>query len=212
MTKKSAFLVLICFILGGCAFGRTQDYLLAHPTLQYSSKERLAVGVQDRRPYILNRDKEENFVGLQRGGYGNPFDVRTASGLPLAEEMTKVLASALAQAGGVVTSLKISPTTSRAEIIQLSQANSAEKAVLLSLYEWKADTASRTRGIYNIEMEVLTSKGDVLARKRVQGIDDLGGSFWSLDPQANAQTALPAAFQKKLEELFEGEIAAALDK
>jgi hypothetical protein len=61
-------------------------------------------------------------------------------------------------------------------------------------------------------MEVLTNKGDVLARKRVQGIDDLGGSFWSLDPQANAQTALPAAFQKKLEELFEGEIAAALDK
>jgi hypothetical protein len=102
MTKQSALLVLICFTLGGCAFGRTQDYLLAHPSLQYSSKERLAVGVQDRRPYILNRDKEENFVGLQRGGYGNPFDVRTASGLPLTEEMTKVLASALAQSGGVV--------------------------------------------------------------------------------------------------------------
>ena len=212
MAKKSAFLLLMCFTLGGCAFGRTHDYLLSHPTLQYSSKERLAVGVQDLRPYILKHDKEENFVGLQRGGYGNPFDVRTASGLPLAEDMTKVLTSALAQAGDVVTSIKISPTMGRAEIIRLFQTNSADKAILLSLYEWKADTAARTRAIYNIEMEALDSKGDVLARKRVRGTDNLGGSFWSLDPQSNAQTAVLVAFQKKLEELFEGDIAAALNE
>jgi hypothetical protein len=145
MTKKSAFLLLIGLTVGGCAFGRTQDYLLAQPTLQYSSSERLAVGVHDRRPYILNHDKEENFVGLQRGGYGNPFDVRTASGLPLAEDMTKVLASALARSGDRVTSIKISPTMGRAEIIRLVQAKHAEKAILLSLYEWKADTAAKTR-------------------------------------------------------------------
>jgi hypothetical protein len=212
MTKKRASLLLICWTLGGCAFGRTQDYLLSQPTLQYSSQAPLAVGVQDRRPYILNRDKGENFVGLQRGGYGNPFDVRTASGLPLAEDMTKVLARALARTGGRVTAIKISPTMSRAEILRLGQAHHAEKALLLSLYEWKADTAARTRGIYDIEMEVFNIQGEVLAKKRAQGTDHLGGSFWAFDPQANAQTALPAAFQKKLEALFEGEIAAALDK
>ncbi len=150
--------------------------------------------------------------GLQRGGYGNPFDVRTASELSLAEDMTKALASALAQAGGIVTSIKISPSMSRAEIIRLFQTNNAEKAILLSLYEWKADTAVRTEIIYDVEMEALDNKGDVLARKRAQGKDQLGGSFWSIDPQSNAQIAVPAAFQKKLEELFEGDIAAALDK
>ena len=143
MTKMRAFLLLVGFALAGCAFGRTQDYRLSKPTLQYSSQERLVVGVQDRRPYILNHDKGEDFVGLQRGGYGNPFDVRTASGLPLAEDMAKVLASSLTQAGGVVTPLKIGPTMTRAEIIRLCQSNNAEKAILLSLYEWKADTAAR---------------------------------------------------------------------
>ena len=212
MTKKRALLLLICFILGGCAFGRTHDYLLSHPTLQYSSQERLGVGVQDRRPYILNHNKEENFVGLQRGGYGNPFDVRTTSGLPLAEDMTKVLANALTQAGGIVIPVKISPTIGRAEVIRLFQTNNIEKAMLLSLYEWKADTAARTRTIYDVEMEVLDNRGHVLAKKRAQGTDNLGGSFFSLDPQANAQTAVPMAFQKTLEELFEGDIADALDK
>ena len=164
MTKTRVFLLLVGFALGGCAFGRTQDYRLSRPTLQYSRQERLVVGIQDRRPYILNHDKGENFVGLQRGGYGNPFDVRTASGLPLAEDMTHVLASSLAQAGGVVTPLKISPTIARGEIIRLFQANNAEKAILLSLYEWKADTAARTRIIYNTEIEVFENKGDVLSR------------------------------------------------
>jgi hypothetical protein len=210
MTKRRVFLLLVGFAVAGCAFGRTQDYSLSKPTLQYASQERLVVGVQDRRPYILNRDKGEDFVGLQRGGYGNPFDVRTASGLPLAEDMAKVLASALTQAGGVVTPLQISPTMTRAEIIRLWQSKNAEKAILLSLYEWKADTAARTRLVYNAELEVLDDKGGVLASKQIQGEDNLGGSFWSLDPQANAQAEVPLALQKKLEELFADEITAAL--
>jgi len=211
-TKKTAFLLLVGFALGGCAFGRTQDYRLAQPTLQYSGQEQIVVGTQDRRPYILNRDKGENFVGLQRGGYGNPFDVRTASGLPLAEDMTKVLAKSLAQAGGVVTPVKISPSMARSEVIRLLQSNNAKKAILLSLYEWKSDTAARTRVIYNVEIEVLDNHGDILSRRTMQGEDNLGGSFWSLDPQANAQTEAPIAFQKKLEALFTGDIGAALDK
>jgi hypothetical protein len=55
----------------------------------------------------------------------------------------------------------------RAEIIRLFQSNNAEKAILLSLYEWKGDTATRTRIIYNAEMEVFDKQGDVLSRKRM---------------------------------------------
>ena len=111
-----------------------------------------------------------------------------------------------------MTPVKISPTMARVEIIRSFQANNAEKAILLSLYEWKADTAARTRIIYNAEMEVFDNKGYVLSRKRIQGEDNLGGSFWSFDPQANTQTEAPLAFQKKLEELFAGDLAAILEK
>src|SRR2546430_12859124 len=35
------------------------------------------------------------FVGLQRGGYGNPFDVRTKGDGPLADAMTTALVNTL---------------------------------------------------------------------------------------------------------------------
>ncbi|MGH8489436.1 MAG: hypothetical protein ACREXS_11390 [Gammaproteobacteria bacterium] len=99
MVQKYLCLVLISLVLVGCAFGRKQDYLQAQPILELTRKERLAVGVQDRRPYILDHDKDEDFVGLQRGGYGNPFDVGTQSKQALAEDMAKVLAVALGRHG-----------------------------------------------------------------------------------------------------------------
>ena len=77
MSRKYLCLLLISLMIVGCAFGQKQDYLQAHPVLEYTNKARVAVGVQDPRPYILDHDKDEGFVGLQRGGYGNPFDVST---------------------------------------------------------------------------------------------------------------------------------------
>jgi hypothetical protein len=42
----------------------------------------LAVAVHDERSEVASGDKNPAFVGLLRGGYGNPMDVRTASGAP----------------------------------------------------------------------------------------------------------------------------------
>lgn len=210
MVRKYLCLLLISLVLVGCAFGRKQDYLQAHPALELTRKGRLAVGVQDRRPYILDHDKDEDFVGLQRGGYGNPFDVGTQSEQALAEDMAKVLTAALGHSGAMVTPVKLSPSLSKAEAIRALQSTNAEKSLLLLLYEWKSDTYSGTEIIYELEMEAIDKQGKVLATKRAQGIDQLGAAIW--DPQGHAQEAVPAAFQRKLEDLFSGEIAEALNR
>lgn len=210
MVQKYLCLLLISLTLVGCAFGRKQDYLQAHPVLEYASKGRLAVGVQDRRPYILDHDKDEDFLGLQRGGYGNPFDVGTESKQPLADDMAKVLTKSLGRSGAMVIPVKLSPSLSKAEVIRALQSINAENSVLLSLYEWKSDTYNGTEIIYDVEMEAIDKRGKVLARKRAQGIDQLGAAFW--DPQGHAQEAVPAAFQRKLEDLFLGEIAEVLNR
>ena len=75
----------LLFLISGCAM---LDYRQAAPDLHISTKERLSIGVQDHRPYVLNHDKEENFIGIQRGGFGIPVSLPTASGHPLAEDMT----------------------------------------------------------------------------------------------------------------------------
>ena len=210
MVRNYLCLLLIPLMLVGCAFGQKQDYIQAHPVLEYTSKGRLAVGVQDRRPYILDHDKDEDFVGLQRGGYGNTFDVSTKSKKPLAEDMAKVLTGALRHSEAIVTPVKLSPSLSKAEVIHTLQSTNTEKSLLLSLYEWKSDTYTGTKIIYEVEMEAIDKQGKVLAKKKAQGTDQLGSDFWN--PQGHAQEAVPAAFQRKLEELFLGDIADALHK
>ena len=42
--------------------------------------------------------------------------------------------------------------------------------------------------------------GATLAEKRIQGRDDLGGSFWN--PPSHAKGAVPLAFKAKLEEVL----------
>ncbi|MEQ1638381.1 MAG: hypothetical protein ABL903_17015 [Methylococcales bacterium] len=140
MLQKYIVLLLISLLLGGCAIGRKQDYTLATPTLAYTGKGILAAGVHDQRPYILDHDKDEDFVGIQRGGYGNPFDVTTESKKPLAEDMTQVLINALSHSGARINPLKLPPSLSRVKVIEEFKASNADKLLLLSLYEWKTDT------------------------------------------------------------------------
>jgi hypothetical protein len=76
----------------------------------------------------------------------------------------------------------------------------AEKALLLTLNEWKAGTYSTTALIYNIELLMIGPDDTILARAARQGRDNLGGSAWN--PPAHSRKAVPIAFQSKLEELF----------
>ena len=124
--------------------------------------------------------------------------------------MTKVLSNAFAGSGTIVIPVRLLPSLSGAEVIRALQATNADKFLFLSLYEWKSDTYGGTEIIYEVEMQAIDKQGRVLARKKAQGIDQLGAAFW--DPQGHAQDAVPAVFQRKLEELFRGEVADALSK
>jgi hypothetical protein len=210
MWRKIGIVVLMAGLLSGCAVGRKQDYLSASPGLSSAVSGRLAVGVQDRRPYILDHDKDEDFVGLQRGGYGNPFDVSTKSNQPLADDMAKVLTKSLMQSGARVTTVKLAPALSRDQVIAALRAAPADKLLLLSLKEWKSDTYQGTEIIYDAEMEAFDAGGKPLAHKRIEGTDQLGAAFWH--PQSQAQEEVPKSFQRKREILFAGDIAKALSK
>jgi len=191
----------------GCA---RQDYRRAAPDLHLATKERLSVGVQDHRPYIINHDKEEYFVGIQRGGFGIPVSLPSESTRPLAEDMTGVLVKALAKTGATVIPIKITPVMDKDGILQIAQSQQAKKIILLTLLNWKTDTYQSTDLIYDVSMTVLDSQGHELATKRLEGTDNLGKSI--LAPQSIATELAPIAFQKKLEELFGGDISTVLSK
>ncbi|MFA5924058.1 MAG: hypothetical protein WC856_22675 [Methylococcaceae bacterium] len=206
--KALITILLVCLILAGCA--SRQDYRLAVSDLHLVTNERISVGVQDHRPYITNHDKEEYFVGIQRGGFGIPVSLATESMRPLAEDMTSAIVKSFANAGATVTPMKVTPVMDKDTILHLAQSQQAEKIILLTLLNWKTDTYQSTDLIYDISMTVFDVKGHELTTKHLQGTDDLGKSI--LDPQSIATELAPKSFQKKLEELFGADISAVLSK
>jgi hypothetical protein len=95
MLRKSILIVGLGLLLGACAIGNTHRYDLGDASFAIESDETVAVTVVDLRPYVVSGDKTPDFAGLMRGGFGNPFDVTTAAGKPLAEDMTSSIVASL---------------------------------------------------------------------------------------------------------------------
>lgn len=170
--------------LGACAVGNRYDYSNAIGGLPVSGKGNIAVEVIDARPYVVSGDKTPDFVGIQRGGFGNPFDVRTASGEPLAGEMRTGIANALQKQGFTVVPAN----------------GTAPRRLQLKVLEWKTDVMARMKVLYDLTLGILDAQGKVLATSRTQGEEVLGGGF----EKANEGNAAKS-FELRITELMRDE-------
>ena len=190
-------IVLAALAASGCAVGNKHNYTMA-PELGVQGARSVAVGAQDARPYVVSREKTPDFVGLQRGGFGNPFDVTTESGRPLADDVAGAIAASLSRRGFKATTVAVG--AAGADTRQLASQAGAERLALVSIHEWKSDTFQNTALLYELVLRVFDANGTELANNRVTGRDNLGGSAWN--PPAHAKGAVPEAYRRKLEELF----------
>ncbi len=186
-------------MLGGCAVGVTHQYSNTALQIKATTGSKLGIGVQDRRLYVVTKEKPENFVGLSRGGFGNPFIVRTASGAPLADDISKSIQAALSNSGVTVSAINIPVGIDEVAAIKLLTATNG-KAVLIELNEWKADTYMSTTLTYDVRALVIDVDGKVISSKKISGSENLGGS--AMNPPEHSRKAVPIAFRRKIEELF----------
>jgi hypothetical protein len=193
-------LALIGLLATGCAVGNRYAYdsVIVNPAVSGTST--LSVATYDQREYVRSGDKAPQFIGLQRGGYGNPFDVKTRDDRPLADNMTAVIVNSLRLKGFPAQAVVITPSMSLSEVRQRLTVLETERALLLTLHEWKSDTYMNVGLSYDVTLVVMEHAGKVLAEKRLAGRDNLGGSFWN--PPAHARDAVPQAFKAKIEELL----------
>ena len=174
LARKGIFLLFATLLLalGGCAVGNRYDYGSAISGLPVSGKGELALSVVDARPYVLSGDKGPDFVGLQRGGFGNPFDVRTGSGRPLADEMRDAIAKALQQQGFTV----------------VGGTAAAPRKLELRVLEWKTDVMVKMKTIYDLQLSVFDASGALLAQSKTKGEDVGTGGFESGNATNAART------------------------
>ena len=197
--SKLLISVLTILIISGCAVGNKHNYSDATPNIKATQGNKLDLGAQDQRVYILNGDKPSTFVGLSRGGFGNPFNVDTQSGKPLSDDFAKAVTRALSKKGVQVTEINIPSRMAQADVIK-NLTQSGNKAVFISIKEWKSDTYQSTSLNYDIQVQVIDKSGKVVAKKSISGNENLGGDL--INPPSHAKRVIPLAFQTKLEELF----------
>lgn len=201
-TARLLFLsLLVASSASACAVGREQAF---HTTSiqvsRSSSRSSVAIAVHDLRGEVVTGDKEPDFVGLSRGGYGNPFDVTTASGAPLAEDFARTIARGLEAAGHRVQVVPIAHGVAPDQALAKLSHTRADCLLLVHIKRWKSDTYQTTGLEYDLEVVALDERAKPRGRARQHGRDYVGSSFWN--PGAQAEAAIPKIFAQKLEALL----------
>ncbi len=191
-------LALLTLFLQGCA--NQFSYSNANVSFGATGSGTLAIATQDQRPYIINGKKSPNFIGLVRGGYGNPFDVTTESGKSLAEEITGALAASFQKSGFTTVPVTVSHLENDKAIKDKILAAKSDKAVLFVVKEWKSDTYVNTALLFDLSLQVLDGSANIIVERQIGGNNDLGGSAFNVYKHSHA--AVPKAFQVKLEEII----------
>jgi len=193
-------LLVVVTVLGGCATGTGHSYTGTTPELAVSGTRVAAVAVGDARPYVVSGNKTANFVGRLRGGSGNPVDILTESGNPLAADFGTTIAAALRAKGFKASVLPGTIPTVPEEIAAAMKKVGAERMVVVIILDWASDTFVSTELDYDVALTVYNAAGKGLGATRLAGRDNLGGD--AADPSGHAKAAVPVAYRKILERLF----------
>ena len=185
----------------GCTTNMQYDYRAKALTLPSVAVTRtVAVAAQDQRPAVLKGEEKPDYVGSQRGGYGNPWKIKTEGEVPLAGVFADLIAQGLQKQGAKATTVRIAPGIAQKDALEALKATNSERLVLLTIEEWDSDTYQNTDLDYNLLLEVFDAQGKVLASSRVKAKDNIENGLWN--PAGNAEEKAPAALCERVERLF----------
>ena len=200
MWKSVSAGVLIVLLLSACPIGVKHDYDQKLLDLGIATSATVAVGTLDHRPYVVNGQKAPDFVGVSRGGFGNPFDVTTQSGKPLASDISGSIVASMKAKGVDAKAVELKPALSLDEASIAVRAAGTQRSVVLTLLEWKADSMFNVGLNYDFDLRVFGKDGKLLVSKLQQGRENLGSSD-PFSPGGSSQV-LPR-FRRMIEMLFQ---------
>ena len=196
---KKILLLFIALLFTGCAVGNKYNYQSSMITLPVkpSVKRTLILSVEDLRPDVLSGKVGPNFVGIQRGGFGNAFDVTTSSGKPMTEDMSDAVAQGLRNAGYHVKNVQ--GNHNNVYLVQLATNNGATRIVVLKVYEWKSDIYLGITLNCNLHLSVFDAKGELLAENTMRFMEEIGGGQIGVE---NNSRVMADEFAKRIGYLF----------
>lgn len=196
------FLLWAALSTAGCAIGNTH-------TFNYRPQETsepgrgttvLVFAVKDERPYIVAGEEPASFVGEQRGGFGNPFNVLTSDGRPFAQHVAETVERDLEAAGFKVLA---SDRLAEGEIGGFLAEQGANRAVAVVMREFNSNTYNNIDLEWDFVATVYDADGKELHRSTEIGKTTLTGSLWN--PPKAAKERVPPFFYDLIHKLIAGD-------
>jgi len=157
--------------------------------------------VEVERSYVLSGNKPPSFVGLQRDGFGVPFDVSTRSRKGLTDIMSDAIERGLTAAGYTVTRVRCSRNT--ADYVSAARDNHASRIVVLKVRKWKSDVMYGITLTSDLQLSVLDTNGALLAQSSSESYGKIGAGCWATTDENSS--LLATEFSKIVGNLFNDE-------
>jgi hypothetical protein len=195
-------LLLVCVTTAGCAIGGTYafDYRPANVPNIGSGRSVTLLPASDDRPAVTSGEEPTSYVGEQRGGYGNPFNVNTVGRRPFAEVVTETVRRELEAAGFRVTVADSRPS---GDVGAQVRSLGADRTLVVNVREFNSNTMHNIDIEWDLEARVFDGAGAQLARSNLVGKESLLGSAWN--PPKAAKQKVPQFFYEKVHQLITGD-------
>jgi hypothetical protein len=196
---KKLALICILFVVTGCAVGNKYDYHTRTIDLPVKSEmhKKVILDVEDLRPYVQSGKKKPNFVGLQRGGFGNPFDVTTASGNSLAMDMKESITRALNDSG--YEAVSINKELNKESLGNIALKNDVARIIILTINEWKSDVYMNITLYCDLVLRIYNDTGSLMVENDMKLQEEIGGA--QISASKNSDT-VSSEFGRRIGYLF----------
>ena len=197
--KTKAIYFLAFLILSGCAVSRKIQYDKINADLP-AITENIALATWDQREQVLDGSRKPDFVGYMRSGAGIAYPIGTASGKPLADDISSSIASSLEKKGCTTSIITTSPADNENAILNNLKNSGSGKLVLIKCSEYHTDGYGIQNLNYNLQVKIHASDGQLVKEKSFQGDRNLGGSVaWG---PGKYKEYMPEGLKTLLEEIF----------
>ena len=196
---------LITLLLSGCAVGNVYDFRYVPPdgpTPELPPKVVVFFEVEDLRKDILEGDEPKSWVGEQRGGYGNPFTVKTSDGSAFADVVQTAIRRDLEALGLKVEEVDSKALATAGAVAEKIRGREGDLGLQVKMLVYNSNTYVNIDMEWDFQLVVFDSAGKILYDEHIAGRKTLDGSYWN-SPKA-AKAKVPPAFYRVLHDMIVG--------
>jgi len=168
---------------------------------QATGEYSVVVASLDQRQFIVDKTSPDTYVGMVRGGFGNPFNATTLSGLPFADDVSQALCNSLIRKGFNAKLVTVKFDLTEKEVLDRLLSKKEDRALLVIIRKWESDSHINLNVGYDLILKVIAKDGTILATAEAKDDVTVNGSIW-VGSVGMAKTEVPNIFKKAIESLL----------